>query len=158
MAEQARRKLLWLGAILAAGCKFDGKRAIDIVAPDSMFPMDEESKGDFQVTESGLEYRVITPGNQRKRPKLTSLVTVHYRGWFDDGKEFDSSYRRGKPYTTKISRGVIAGWTEAILMMSEGEVMEIIVPPELGYGERGFPPHVPPNTVLHFRLELLEIR
>lgn len=149
--------MLWLTALIALGCKLDRRRAIDLVAPDSMFPDETESNADFQETESGLAYRVITPGNQRKKPKLTSTVTVHYRGWFDDKTEFDSSYRHGRPLTRKVSQ-VVKGWTEALLMMSEGEVMEIIVPPELGYGERGMPPAIPPNATLHFRMELLEIR
>jgi FKBP-type peptidyl-prolyl cis-trans isomerase len=154
MTDKPRRTLLWLGTLLAVGCKLDNRRAIDIVAPDELFPMDEEPKGEFLETESGLSYRVITHGNQRRRPKLTSTVTVHYRGWLDDGTVVDQSK---KPVTFKVSK-VVKGWTEALQMMSEGEVMELIIPPHLAYGERGNPPRVPPNATLHFRLELLEIR
>lgn len=157
MSGQRRRTMLWLGTLLAVGCKLDNRRAIDIVAPDSMFPDEETSREEFRESETGLLYRTITPGNQKKRPKRTSMVTVHYRGWLDDKTEFDSSYKAGKPFTTKVTR-VVPGWTEALLLMSEGEVMEIIVPPELGYGERGFPPRIPPNATLHFRMELLEVR
>jgi FKBP-type peptidyl-prolyl cis-trans isomerase FkpA len=149
--------MLWLGTLLAVGCKLDQRRAIDLVAPDHMFPEEETPREEFRETESGLLYRTITPGNQRKRPKLTGTVTVHYRGWLDDGTEFDSSYRAGRPYTTKVTR-VVKGWTEALLLMSEGEVMELIIPPDLGYGERGNPPRIPPNAMLHFRIELLEVR
>jgi FKBP-type peptidyl-prolyl cis-trans isomerase len=158
MSGQPRRAVLWLGTLFAVGCKLDKRRAIDLVAPDSMFPDDEGANvEDFRETESGLLYRVITPGNQKKRVKLTSTVTVHYRGWLDDKTEVDSSYKRGKPLLTKVS-GIMPGWTEALLMMTEGEVVELIVPPELGYGKRGKPPIVPPNATLHFRIELLEVR
>lgn len=161
MSSQPRRQMLWLGTLFALGhhlgCKLDNRRAIDLVAPDHMIPDEETPLEEFRETESGLAYRTITPGNTKKRPKRTGTVTVHYRGWLDNGKEFDSSYSRGKPMTTKVTR-VVPGWTEALLMMSEGEVMEVIIPPELGYKEEGFPPKIPPNATLHFRLELLEVR
>lgn len=157
MTAHPRRRLLWLGTLLAAGCKFDNRRAIDLIAPDSLFPMEEEQGGPFQRTETGLEYRTLQPGNQRRRPKRTSTVTVHYRGWLDNGKEFDNSYSKGKPFTTKVTK-VIPGWTEALLLMCEGEVMELRIPPHLAYGERGSPPTIPPNATLHFQVELLEVR
>jgi FKBP-type peptidyl-prolyl cis-trans isomerase len=82
---------------------------------------------------------------------------VNYKGWLDDGKEFDSSYQRGKPATFPL-RGVIAGWREGLQLVARGGMIELEIPSELGYKEAGFPPRVPPNATLHFVVELLDIK
>ena len=106
-------------------------------------------------TESGLEYRVLRSGSGPS-PRLEDQVRVHYRGRLENGKEFDSSYRRGRPATFPVN-GVIRGWTEALLLMKEGDKWELSIPPELGYGSRGVKNAIPPNSILIFEVELLEI-
>ena len=106
-------------------------------------------------TESGLEYRVLRSGSGPS-PRLEDQVRVHYRGRLENGKEFDSSYRSGRPATFPVN-GVIRGWTEALLLMKEGDKWELSIPPELGYGSRGVKNAIPPNSILIFEVELLEI-
>ena len=107
------------------------------------------------TTESGLQYRIFQEG-EGASPKEDDTVTVHYRGTFIDGKEFDSSYARGKPQTVKTN-GVIRGWTQALQLMKVGSKWEIFVPPDLAYGRGGLAPTIPPNKVLVFEIELLSI-
>lgn len=102
-----------------------------------------------QTTASGLQYKILTEGKGRK-PTTNDTVTVHYRGTLVDGSEFDSSYKRGQPATFPVS-GVIAGWTEALQMMSEGSKWQLAIPAALAYGERG--PLA--GQVLLFDVELL---
>jgi FKBP-type peptidyl-prolyl cis-trans isomerase FklB len=87
------------------------------------------------TTPSGLQYRIIEPGTGRT-PKATDTVTVNYRGTLIDGREFDSSYRRGQPATFRVD-GVIAGWTEALQLMKEGAKWQLFIPQTLAYGEKG---------------------
>jgi FKBP-type peptidyl-prolyl cis-trans isomerase FkpA len=107
------------------------------------------------VTRSGLQYQIIRPGKGPK-PKATDQVTVHYRGTLIDGKEFDSSYKRGEPATFALNR-VISGWTEGVQLMGVGAKFRFFIPPELGYGQRGAPPDIQPNAVLIFEVELLKV-
>jgi FKBP-type peptidyl-prolyl cis-trans isomerase FklB len=102
----------------------------------------------------GLQYKVIKEGTGKK-PSDTSQVKVHYTGKFIDGKTFDSSVDRGQPATFGCNQ-VIKGWTEALMLMKEGSKMELVIPPDLAYGEAGRP-GIPPNSVLVFDVELLEI-
>ena len=108
------------------------------------------------VTKSGLQYRVITEGSGGYKPTIEDEVTVNYRGTFIDGTEFDSTYKRNKPYSAKAKQ-LIQGWTEAIQLMSKGAKWELVVPAELAYGEQGSDPYIGPNAVLIFEVELLEI-
>jgi FKBP-type peptidyl-prolyl cis-trans isomerase FkpA len=110
---------------------------------------------DIQTTDSGLQYRVIAEGTGPK-PTASDTVTVNYRGIFPDGTEFDSSYSRNQPATFAINR-VISGWTEGLQLMSVGSKYIFIIPPELGYGEQGYPPVIPSNATLIFEVELLDI-
>ena len=105
---------------------------------------------------SGLQYRVLSEGTG-KTPKKSDTVTVHYRGTLVDGTEFDSSIARGQPATFKVD-GVIPGWTEALQLMKEGAKWQIFIPPELAYGERGVPSHIPPQSVLIFEVELISVK
>jgi FKBP-type peptidyl-prolyl cis-trans isomerase FklB len=84
-------------------------------------------------------------------------VTTHYRGTLIDGKEFDSSYKRGEPATFPVS-GVIAGWTEALQLMKEGTKWRIFLPPALAYGERGAGRDIGPNATLIFEVELISVQ
>jgi hypothetical protein len=83
-------------------------------------------------------------------------VVCNYKGTFVDGKEFDSSYKRGEPATFPVS-GVIKGWTEALQLMPVGSKWQLVIPPSLAYGERGRPPQMPPNSTLVFEVELMKI-
>lgn len=109
----------------------------------------------FQVTESGLRYRVITSGDGRQ-PSTTDRVRVHYQGQLVGGKVFDSSLERGEAAEFPVN-GVIPGWTEALLMMHEGDRWELYIPSELAYGARGAGSDIGPNEPLIFYVELLEI-
>ena len=109
----------------------------------------------YKKTASGLQYRILRKSDGAK-PKATDKVTVHYRGWLDDETEFDSSYQRDKPATFPLN-AVIAGWTEGLQLIGEGGMIELRIPPELGYGERGAGGVIPPNATLHFLVELKKI-
>lgn len=104
---------------------------------------------------SGLQYKVLEEG-VGPTPSATDTVSTNYRGKLIDGTEFDSSYDRGKPTSFPVG-GVIAGWTEALLLMSTGSKWELYVPPDLAYGERGMPRVIPPHATLIFEIELLAI-
>ena len=108
-----------------------------------------------QVTESGLQYSVISEGGGPK-PGATDRVTVHYRGTLIDGTEFDSSYARGEPATFALNQ-VIAGWTEGVQLMSVGSKFRFVIPYNLAYGERGAGGSIGPFETLIFEVELIEI-
>jgi FKBP-type peptidyl-prolyl cis-trans isomerase len=107
------------------------------------------------VTTSGLQYEVINSG-EGKTPGPTDMVVTHYAGSFLDGSEFDSSISRGEPTSFPVN-GVIAGWTEALQLMQEGDKWRLFIPPNLAYGERGVGP-IPGNTALIFEIELIEVK
>lgn len=109
-----------------------------------------------ESTASGILYKVITAGDGAT-PTLESTVTVHYRGTLVDGTEFDSSYRRNEPTSFPLG-SIIPGWQEALQMMKVGSKWEVVIPPQLAYGENGAPPAIPPNATLVFEIELLEIQ
>jgi len=104
---------------------------------------------------SGLQYKVITPGDGPS-PLKTDKVKVHYKGALIDGTVFDSSNDPGQPASFNVS-GVIKGWTEALLLMQVGSKWELTIPSILGYGTRGRGGKIPPNSTLLFELELLGI-
>jgi FKBP-type peptidyl-prolyl cis-trans isomerase FkpA len=108
------------------------------------------------VTESGLVFRTIKAGKGAS-PKGVDSVRVHYRGTFTDGREFDSSYKRGEPTTFPL-KGVIKCWTEGVARMKVGETARLTCPASIAYGERGAGNGlIPPNSVLRFEVELLGI-
>lgn len=107
-----------------------------------------------KVTKSGLQYLVERKGTG-PTPTLKDAVKCHYRGTLVSGEQFDSSYDRGLPANFPV-KGVIAGWTEALQLMRVGEKIKLFIPPELGYGSSARP-HIPPNSVLIFEMELLGI-
>lgn len=109
-------------------------------------------------TDSGLLYKVITPAKDENAasPKSTDTVVVHYKGTLIDGTEFDSSYKRNEPATFPLDR-VIPGWTEGVQLMKVGEKAELVIPPELAYGDQASP-SIPGNSTLVFEVELKEIK
>ena len=120
------------------------------------FLAENRKKEGVRVLESGLQYKVIREGTG-KQPIATDTVSVHYRGTFIDGQEFDSSYRRNEPASLTVG-GVIPGWSEALKLMKEGAKWQLVVPSELAYGERGAGGVIPPNAVLVFEVELIKIK
>ena len=107
------------------------------------------------VTASGLVYRSLKDGSGAS-PSASDKVKVHYRGTFPDGKEFDSSYKRGEPIEFPLN-GVIKCWTEGVQRMKVGGKAKLTFPPSIAYGERGAGAAVPPNATLLFEVELLGI-
>jgi FKBP-type peptidyl-prolyl cis-trans isomerase FklB len=105
---------------------------------------------------SGLQYKILTAGTGPK-PTATDSVVCNYKGTLVDGKEFDSSYKRGQPATFPVS-GVIKGWTEALQLMPVGSKWQLVVPSDLAYGERGQGPDIGPNATLIFEVELISIK
>ena len=105
---------------------------------------------------SGLQYKIETTGTGPK-PTTSDSVVCNYRGTLIDGKEFDSSYKRGQPATFPVA-GVIKGWTEALQLMPVGSKWQLFVPSELAYGERGSGPDIGPDATLIFEVELLSIQ
>lgn len=107
------------------------------------------------VTSSGLVYRSLKDGTGAS-PKATDKVTVHYKGTFPDGREFDSSYKRGQPIDFPLN-GVIPCWTEGVQRMKTGGKAKLTCPPEIAYGARGAGGVIPPNATLVFEVELLGV-
>lgn len=112
-------------------------------------------RSEVTTTPSGLQFEVLEEGNG-PIPDSSSKVTVHYRGMLLNGKEFDSSIKRGSPATFGVT-GVVSGWTEALLMMKAGSKYKLYIPSELAYGERGAGGMIEPNSTLIFEVELLEV-
>ena len=120
------------------------------------FLAENKKKEGVKTTASGLQYKVMNPGSGPK-PTTSDTVTVHYRGTLLDGKEFDSSYKRGEPMEFPVT-GVIKGWTEALLLMPVGAKWQLYIPSDLAYGERGTGRDIGPNSVLQFDVELVSIK
>jgi FKBP-type peptidyl-prolyl cis-trans isomerase len=120
-----------------------------------------ELLGVMKQTKTGLEYRDLKVGDGIT-PEKGQTCVVHYTGWlWNDakGRMFDSSVRRGMPITFQVgTHNVIDGWDEGLLTMKVGGKRELLIPPDLGYGERGRPPVIPPNSSLLFEVELLDVK
>ena len=123
----------------------DGLAAANIEA-EKKFMAENGAREGVKTTASGLQYEVIAH----------SKVRVHYTGTMLDGTEFDSSVRRGEPAEFGVNQ-VIAGWTEALQLMSPGSKYRLFIPARLGYGEHGAGQAIPPNAALIFDVELLDI-
>ncbi|MEX2173475.1 MAG: FKBP-type peptidyl-prolyl cis-trans isomerase [Pirellulaceae bacterium] len=123
--------------------------------PKGAGSVDKDAPKQFTKTASGLKYRVLRKSNGGK-PKATDTVKVNYHGWLDNGKVFDSSYEREEPISFPLN-GVIKGWTEGMQLVGEGGMIELEIPANLAYGDRGAGADVPPKATLHFLVELLKV-
>jgi peptidylprolyl isomerase len=139
-----------------AGCVLSGKKP----APPRASAAAEEpvNMSKAVTTASGLSY-IDTQVGTGPSPKTGQVVVVHYTGRLADGTKFDSSIDRGQPFSFVIGTGqVIKGWDEGVATMKVGGKRRLVIPPQLGYGPRGFSNVIPPNSVLHFDVELLDVR
>ncbi|WP_442506221.1 FKBP-type peptidyl-prolyl cis-trans isomerase [Novipirellula sp. SH528] len=136
------------GLIFVSGCA---------IQPESgLGKVDADAPTEFTETASGLKYRILRKSDGPK-PSATDRVTVDYTGWLDNGTEFDSSYARREPTTFGLNE-VVPGWTEGLQLVSEGGMIELEIPYQLGYGAQGSPGSIPPYSTLHFKVELHEIQ
>jgi len=126
------------------------------LAEGQAFLAENAKKEGVKVTESGIQYEVITATDGEK-PVATDTVKVHYVGTFLNGETFDSSVERGEPAVFPLNR-VISGWTEGVQLMSVGSKFKFTIPSDLAYGPNGNPPRIPGHSVLQFEIELLEIQ
>ena len=120
-------------------------------------PFNTEGR-EVKKTASGLQYIMVKEGIG-DFPKEGQQVFVHYTGYLEDGNIFDSSVERGQPLPFPLGKGrVIKGWDEGVALLKKGGKARLIIPPELGYGERGYPGLIPQNATLTFDVELIEIK
>ncbi|MDP6776485.1 MAG: FKBP-type peptidyl-prolyl cis-trans isomerase [Candidatus Latescibacteria bacterium] len=116
------------------------------------------AEGDYVTTESGLKYYDMRVGDG-PTPEYPQTVVVHYTGWMGDGRMFDSTLGKGSPISFVVgANAVIAGWEEGIATMRVGGKRQLVIPPELGYGETGVEGRIPPRATLIFEVELFEIK
>ena len=143
--------------LIAIGC---GKKSPS-PKPQAQNPaaqQQSEQSGKLITTPSGLQYTDIVVGTGAT-PQPGQLAVVNYTGWLEDGKKFDSSLDRGVPFEFRLGQGkVIKGWDEGVASMKVGGKRKLIIPPALGYGERGVPGVIPPNATLVFEIDLLDIK
>jgi FKBP-type peptidyl-prolyl cis-trans isomerase FklB len=119
------------------------------------FLAQNKTRPGVNTTASGIQYEVLTPGTGAQ-PKASDQVTVHYRGTLLNGKEFDSSYKRGEPISLVLNQ-VIPGWTEGVQLMKEGAKYKFYIPYQLAYGPRGAGADIPPYSTLIFEIELIKV-
>ncbi len=121
-------------------------------------PPAEDNMNSFTTTPSGLRYEDLVVGSGQEA-RLGATAVVHYTGWLMDGTKFDSSLDGGTPFEFVIGAGqVIRGWDEGVGTMNVGGKRELIIPPDLAYGERGAGGVIPPGATLKFEVELIELR
>ena len=119
--------------------------------------LDKLSQG-FKETKSGLRYQIIQEGNGKKA-ETGKMVSVHYKGQLADGTVFDSSYKRNQPLDFQVGVGqVIAGWDEGIGLLKVGDKARFVIPSDLGYGSRGAGGVIPPDAILVFDVELMDVK
>lgn len=127
----------------------------DVIKESESFLEKNRLEEGVKVTESGLQYKVVTEGTGPK-PTLEDKVRVHYSGTLVNGSKFDSSYDKGEPIEFNLN-GVISGWKEGLQLMPVGSKYMLYIPYSLGYGSRGAGQDIPPFSTLIFEVELLDI-
>jgi len=144
--------------LAACGPKAEAPKMAENTAAEAKAFLEKNAKEPGVVTlPSGLQYKIIKSGDPSgPKPGLHDEVMSHYEGKFLNGEVFDSSYERGNPSVFRPD-AVVPGWTEALQLMRPGDEWMLYLPPELGYGADGGG-RVPPNSVLTFKLELLNVR
>lgn len=133
--------------------QIDSLKAKNKTAGDTFLAANRTKPGVVTLPD-GVQYKIIQAGTGAQ-PTETDIVTVHYIGTTIDGKEFDNSYKRGKPVSFPLKE-MIPGWVEALKLMKVGSTWEIYIPANLGYGEQGAPPFVGPNETLVFKVNLID--
>ncbi len=124
--------------------------------PSGAGAIDQNAPTGMLITDSGLKYRILREGSGAK-PSASQSVEVHYHGWLPGGKVFDSSYQRGQTIAFGLNQ-VIRGWTEGMQLVGEGGMIELVIPPQLGYGAAGAGGVIPGNATLHFLVELKAVK
>jgi len=154
--EESKTALMALATEVRAKqqAKLDQIAAVNKKEGDAFLAANKAKDG-VTVLPSGLQYKIEKEGNGPK-PTATDSVTCNYRGTLIDGKEFDSSYKRGQPLTIPVS-GVIKGWTEAMQLMPVGSKWQLFIPSDLGYGNQAMGQDIQPGSTLIFEVELLSI-
>ena len=137
-----------LSVVLALGCA-TGQH----MSSPGPTVVDADAPAEFTTTPSGLKYKVLRLGDG-SNPRASDEVTVNYKGWLNSGRVFDNSYDK-EPISFRL-REVVPGWTEGLQLVTEGGMIELEIPPELGYGAQS-PPGIPPNSTLHFIVELIKV-
>lgn len=130
-------------------------KAEETKAAGAAYLAENAKKEGVKVTESGLQYEVLTAG-EGESPKAEDVVEVHYKGTLLDGTQFDSSYDRGQPTSFPLNQ-VIPGWTEGVQLMKPGAKYRFVIPSDLAYGERGAGASIPAHSTLIFEVELLAV-
>ncbi|HEX6591141.1 MAG TPA: FKBP-type peptidyl-prolyl cis-trans isomerase [Moraxellaceae bacterium] len=153
--EMKKALMAYQQKIHAEALAAQNKGASEAASKGNAYLAENAKKPGVKTTASGLQYEVITEGKGAS-PKPSDVVRVHYEGKLTDGSVFDSSLQRGEPAEFPLDR-VIPGWTEGLQLMKVGSKYKLTVPSALGYGEQGMGP-IPPNSVLVFEVELLEIK
>ena len=135
--------------------KFEAELNAANIEKGKKFLEENGKKANVVTLPSGLQYEVLKEGNGKK-PKATDHVKCHYEGTLIDGTLFDSSIKRGEPAVFGVNQ-VIAGWVEALQLMSEGSKWRLFIPSELAYGANGAGEMIPPHSTLVFEVELIQI-
>lgn len=135
--------------------KYNTDKDANKLAEKQFFEKNRKQPGVVTLAD-GLQYKIINTG-KGKQPTDKDTIVVNYQGTTLDGKEFDSSYKRGQPMTAQLQY-MIPGWVEALKMMKTGSTWMLYVPAHLAYGERGVPPVIGPNQTLIFKVELVDVK
>jgi len=139
--------------IINAKMKDSKKEVTDL---GTQYMLENKVKEGVHTTSSGLQYKIQTSGFGAS-PKLNSIVEVHYEGSLIDGKVFDSSYQGGKSISFPVN-GVIPGWTEALMLMKEGDTWDLTIPSKLAYGSKGAGADIPADATLNFKVQLISVK
>ena len=151
------RAALLAALVMLAACQQSESVAAPSAEEAQAFMAANKAEEGVVTTASGLQDRIGRAGpKDRPTAKEGDEVKVHYEGKLLDGRVFDSSYQQGAPAVFTVGQ-LVEGWNEALQLMRPGDEMTLWVPPELGYGEEGAPPDIPPNSVLVFRMEMLDV-